>query len=77
MKREHVLWIELILALVCIAVGHTAFTAHAQQLPVSTGVHLMTVTADRSFVNVSGKVVGFSCVHIDGSGTFCTIATTD
>jgi hypothetical protein len=75
MKKTNVLWLALVAVILYIAVSYTS-NAQAQQGPVTVRLNKMGARQGES-VQVSGRIIGFSCVHREVSGPECFVATTD
>ena len=74
MKRN-VVWLALVAVILYIAVSYNS-NAQAQQAPVTVRLHGMGIRQSES-IQVSGRIIGFSCVTLETSGTRCFVATTD
>ena len=88
MKRTNILWLALIALVLYIAMNNrsTAQVQPARQGPSNIRVHEVTDGLRQglnSAVQVSGRIVGFSCVETTRGGvptsvpTRCYVATTD
>jgi len=77
MKKANVLWLGLLALVLYIAPNYTS-RAQAQQQSTPTTVRLTKIDPYRPVtVQVSGRIVGFSCVSDPVEGGKCFVATTD
>ena len=79
MKKLDVLWLVLLALVLYIAVSNKS-SAQVQQQPAQpTTVRLSKIGVRQGdTVQVSGRIVGFSCAHIEVlGGPQCFVATTD
>jgi hypothetical protein len=75
MKKTNVVWLALVAVILYIAVSYTS-NAQAQQGPVTVRLNGIGVRQSDS-VQVSGRIIGFSCVNLELTGPRCFVATTD
>ena len=79
MNQTSILWLALVALVLYIAVSNKS-SAQVQQQPAQpTTVRLRKIGVRQGdTVQVSGRIVGFSCAHIEVlGGPQCFVATTD
>ena len=78
MKKTSALWIALVALVLYIAVSNKS-SAQVQQQPAQpTTVRLTKINVKGgASVQVSGRIVGFSCAPNETVGAECFVATTD
>ena len=79
MKRTSVLCLALVALVLYMAMNYKS-NAQVQGQPAPTTVRATRMdpySRQGAAVQVSGRIVGFSCVQTEVSGTQCFVATTD